>query len=52
MLTFYDNNINLQFTQRKISTSLAEMSDLSPLWKLRKLYCAVSDVFDLTSIIT
>ena len=33
MLTFYDNII---FIQRQISTTLAEMSDLSLLWKLQK----------------
>ena len=33
MATFYDNII---FTQRQISATLAEMSDLSLLWKLRK----------------
>ena len=33
MLSFYDKII---FTQSQISTTLAEMSDLSLLWKLRK----------------
>ena len=33
MVTFYDCKI---FTQRQISTILAEMSDQSLLWKLRK----------------
>ena len=32
-LSFYDN---ITFTQSQISTTLAEMSDLSLLWKLRK----------------
>ena len=31
MLTFYDNII---FTESQISTTLAEMSELSLLWKL------------------
>ena len=31
MLTFYDNII---FTQRQVSAMMAEMSDLSLLWKL------------------
>ena len=33
MVTFYDDII---FTQRQIPTTLADMSDLSLLWKLRK----------------
>ena len=36
MLAFYDNTI---FTQRQITTTLAEMSNWSLLWKLGKLYC-------------
>ena len=38
MLIFCDNII---FTQRQISTALAEMSDLSLLWKLRKTVMAL-----------
>ena len=33
MFTFHDNII---FTQKQISTTLADMSDLSLLWKLQK----------------
>ena len=38
-VTFYHNRT---FTQRQISTTLAEMSDLSPLWKgpFLGLFCA------------